>query len=630
MLRLSPPPHQRSLAFHSGLLAPHEVAGDPVLARWDRVRALGRAHDGPSHPEGVSDADLAERRARFDAAFGEHEKLGDSLVEDLLPRKVTTLLADADGVIVRARVDRFARRAAELRLVEGVSWNERARGVNAIGTALAERQEVAVIGGAHYELTNQGLFCYATPLFDPYGEVLGAFDVSGQVEDDDPVLATTVRYVGMALESALRATAYATAIAGGLRVVERMLERCAMPALLVEAAGIRMNERARSTLGPSTDPLTMESIFGVGWNELARRALAAPRATMLDTKAGRFSLTLDPLVGPQGRVLSVLAYLDPFRARLPAPPEHPAFAAIMGSDPEIVRAKASASRIAATNVPVLLVGEVGTGKEPMARAIHTASRRAEGPFVTLSCGATPPHLLEGELFGYVPGALAGIRAIGYEGRIAAAQGGTLFLEDIEEMPVALQSLLVRVLDDGSYTRLGETAPRQADVRLLCASARDLSALASSGRFRADLFYRIQGATISLPPLRKRRDRVPLAEALLTTLADTEALPRPALSTDAVAHIEAHDWPGNVRELESALRHALLLGPRDDLLSAKDFPQVVAQDHTRSEARSMREAEAEALETALRVSSGNMSAAARKLGISRSTLYRMLGRIRRPG
>ncbi|MBL8613445.1 MAG: sigma-54-dependent Fis family transcriptional regulator [Myxococcales bacterium] len=636
-LRLDAVPLSRWRDFHAGRFAPSAVASDPLLSRWRRVADLGAAAEGASHPEGVGDHDLGDRRARLAALRGDGDALAAEASADLARRRVVMVLADDDGVIVQAHAPSYESRAVESRLVPGARWHERARGTNAIGTAIAERRSVAVIGGAHYERANHALFCYATPIVDPYGDVVGVFDVTGDVAEDDRAIAPAVRWVGASLESALRASAYAAAIAGGARVVERMLDRCAGPALLLEAPGLvrRANLRAARALG--VDPqagLTVERLFGVGWSDLAAEALSGSAEPVFETRSARYRLVLDPILGSRGRVLSIVAYLDPLpgaSARRPSSPApsarvavHPALDGVIGDDPKIEAAKRLASRFAPTTVPVLLLAETGTGKELFARAIHAASPRASGPFVAMNCGAVSPQLLESELFGFAPGSFTGARQGGGEGKIAAAEGGTLFLDEIGEMTPALQATLLRVLEDGSYSRVGEATARKASFRLVCATCRDLPAMVASGAFRSDLFYRIHGACIGLPPLRERSDRVALAEALLADLARAQGMPAPELGPTALAHVEDHDWPGNVRELKSALAHALCLA--DGAIERDHFPELlVARSRPAPVVRSVRESEAEAVAAAVRAARGNLSEAARTLGVSRSTLYRMMAR-----
>jgi transcriptional regulator with PAS, ATPase and Fis domain len=305
-----------------------------------------------------------------------------------------------------------------------------------------------------------------------------------------------------------------------------------------------------------------------------------------------------------------------------------AFVGVLGTDLALEREKARACAYARTDIPVLLLAETGTGKELFARAIHVGSPRHAGPFVPINCGAVPQTLLESELFGHAPHAFTGASPRGSEGKIAAAHGGTLFLDEIGDMAPALQGLLLRFLDDGTYYRVGDSQPRKASVRIVCATCRDLPARVLAGEFRQDLFYRIQGACVSPPPLRERSDRVWLAEQLLA--AQGGGL---ALSRDAREYILSHAWPGNVRELKSALMQASALATGDSI-ERNDFSQPLLRElavkrpsstgavaDVRPRALLLRDA----VDEALRMTNGNLSEAARRLRMARSTLYRILQR-----
>ena len=318
-----------------------------------------------------------------------------------------------------------------------------------------------------------------------------------------------------------------------------------------------------------------------------------------------------------------------------------AFADILGDDASLLAATRTLARFAPTSLPVLLLAETGTGKELFARAVHGASPRSRGPFVPLNCGALSPGLLESEMFGHAPGAFTGAQRNGSAGKLAAADGGTLFLDEIAEMPETLQATLLRVLEDGSYYRVGESRPRRSDFRLVCATCRDLPALVGAGRFRRDLFFRIQGAAITIPPLRERTDKVPLARGLLTQLAAETGALAPALSPDAIEWIESHSFPGNVRELKTALAHALVMSDGAPVLSASCFPRVILRDvapprevadattspsHAEVPLSGRRRSDVlqEMMIATLRACDGNVSEAARRLGVARSTLYRHMG------
>ncbi|HSO33078.1 MAG TPA: sigma 54-interacting transcriptional regulator, partial [Labilithrix sp.] len=403
-------------------------------------------------------------------------------------------------------------------------------------------------------------------------------------------------------------------------------------ALLVEAPGRvrRMNDAAISELSLHED-MSVERLFGLGWSDLVR-ASAAGKA-VFETRRRRFEVEFEPVVDPRGRTLALVCYLEREssrrRVRRPSSPpsaELPAaFATIVAADPHLMEAKRATAKLAVTNVPVLLLAETGTGKELFARAIHQSSPRAAQPFIAVNCGALAGSLLESELFGYAPGSFTGASRAGTEGKLAAAHGGTLFLDELAEMPPPAQAMLLRFLEDGTYSRIGETTLRRADVRLVAATCRDLPRLVEDGSFRSDLFYRIHGGCVRLPPLRERLDRVELARALVASCASGQGIARPPeLGASAEAWILDHTWPGNVRELKSAIQHAMAMSPGRHL-EVDDFPEPLVRSvpGTVIESGPRQRALRTMAEAALERAGGNMSEAARALGVARSTLYRML-------
>jgi transcriptional regulator of acetoin/glycerol metabolism len=660
VLLLDEPSARLTERFHGGQVAPHSLEEHPVLTRWARVARLGLAPDAAGYPDVTSGADLRERRDRFADIFRERHGPLDEAAAALTSRDVVTLLADPEGVIIASRGGgEFRGGAGKARLIEGARWSETDRGTNAIGTAATEGTAVAVVGRAHYELRNTDLFCYATPLRDPYGDLTAVLDVSGSMAQHDPAFARAVQTAGSALERTLRVHAFARTQPGGLPVLAKLVARSRGPALIAEASGgVRIaNDAARTMLQAGvthavTPPrsvggdreLACEQIFGVPFQQLARMALAGGGARF--TAHGlSFAAELDPLIGPDGRPLALVVYLEPIAPRqrslsLLRPtrvPEsaHPAFASLVGADAAFLHAKALAQRFAATQLPMLLLAETGTGKELFARAIHAASAAGRGPFVALNCGALSDSLLESELFGYAPGAFTGATRAGSEGKIGAANGGTLFLDEVAEMPEALQATLLRVLDDGVYYRVGEGRPRKSAFRLVCATSRDLPALVEQGTFRRDLFYRIHGACVTIPPVRERTDRLLLAKALLAELQSAQGrdAQQVALDEDASLWIEEHDWPGNVRELRSALLHALALadgGP----IAQQHFPELLVSDSGANREAAHRQAPGQRTKdevlrdeyaSTIKACAGNVAEAARRLGIARSTLYRTLKR-----
>ena len=281
--------------------------------------------------------------------------------------------------------------------------------------------------------------------------------------------------------------------------------------------------------------------------------------------------------------------------------------------------------VAPTNSSVLILGETGTGKELVARALHDHSARAENPFVAINCGALPETLIESELFGHRKGAFTGADDHRV-GLFEVAHGGTIFLDEIGELPKAMQAKLLRVLESGEIRRVGENKSTTVDVRVVCATHRDLPSMVAEEEFREDLMYRINTFEIHLPPLRERIEDIPeLAQHLLSRFRrGAEA----QLAEDAVASLCGHVWPGNVRELANVVEHATILcdsGPirREHLPQHFDSRQLQGTARNRRSPMTLRELEMEAIVEALERNDGNKPKAAEQLGVSLKTLYNKL-------
>jgi DNA-binding NtrC family response regulator len=337
------------------------------------------------------------------------------------------------------------------------------------------------------------------------------------------------------------------------------------------------------------------------------------------------------------------------------------FEQLVGTAPGFLDAIAMARKAAVATIPLLIEGESGVGKELIAQSVHSASPRRRKAFVAVNCGAIPANLIESTLFGHEKGAFTG--AIDKaNGRFADADGGTLFLDEIGEMPLDAQVKLLRVLQEGEVQPVGGKASRKVDVRVISATNRDLGHEVRAGRFREDLFYRLNVVSVSLPPLRDRRGDIPaLAHHFLTQIAASEAVAARSFSRDALALLSDFGWPGNVRQLQNAIFRAAVLCDAT-ALRAEDFPQLAEQAHVRrlrrsgdqsdtllpkqgerrqndsasainisltdanGQIRRFADIEAEILQAAIRHCQGRMSEVAKRLGIGRSTLYRKLGEL----
>lgn len=297
---------------------------------------------------------------------------------------------------------------------------------------------------------------------------------------------------------------------------------------------------------------------------------------------------------------------------------------LVGTSEAMLLLKERIRKIAPLRLPVLLTGESGSGKELVARAIHELSARHRGPYVAVNAAAVPAGLVESEFFGHEPGAFTGADRRGRVGRLELANGGSLFLDEVGDMPLEVQAKLLRVLEDGRIERLGGCRQIETDFRLICASHRDIVGMQRSGKFRHDLYYRISAVTLQIPPLRERLDDVPaLVETAMQRFAALHGTSAPKIHPTTIEYLQNLDWPGNVRQLIHRVEQALvfsdglLLWPRDFSICGD---ASLCLDHRSG---SLAEAEGEVIRSAMERLGGNKKRVAEALGISRSYLYKFL-------
>jgi len=398
-------------------------------------------------------------------------------------------------------------------------------------------------------------------------------------------------------------------------------------------------------------------------NTLMRHVLDTGKPILVDlltNKAGTFVVSRIPLRDASGEVIGVLGMvlfdhpeatlqpliakfarlqkdLDDARRELAAQrrPKY-TFASFIGASPAALEVKRQARRAAQSDGNVLLVGETGSGKELLAHAIHAASTRAARAFVGVNLAAVPETLLEAEFFGVAPGAYTGAERKGRDGRFVLADGGTLFLDEVGDMPLALQAKLLRALQEQEIEPLGSNKVIKVDVRVFAATSRDLKALVAEGRFREDLYYRLNVLPIRVPPLRERlSDLEALSENLLESIAARTGMPQRELAPSAIGALAAHDWPGNIRELRNVLEQAAMLTDKARL-GAEDFARILptagsakalATGAMRPLPEQIAELERSSIRLALAATGGNKVSAARMLGISRATLYEKMSAFR---
>jgi len=360
---------------------------------------------------------------------------------------------------------------------------------------------------------------------------------------------------------------------------------------------------------------------------------------LLNKRSGWFTTADESLISELCERIATLLNATSLASQLRPPQQHPLsfrFNHIVGESPSMREVYERVSRAAATMATVLIRGDTGTGKELVARAVHYNSDRREQALVKVDCAALPHNLIENELFGHVRGAFTGADRDA-DGKVHAANGGTLFLDEIGELPLTVQGSLLRLLQDRAYLRVGDTRPRSADVRFVCATHVDLEKAIAEGKFRQDLYYRLRVVEITTPPLHERGalDLDRLVDHFLYRFSQRHKRSGIRLSTKARAALHAHSWPGNVRELEHCLESAIVLAPTH-VITPDLFPMSTSVSSTPgravsddsgafivSDVRPLREVERDYIQHVLDHCGGNRSAAARELGIGRNTLNRKL-------
>ncbi|MBV7527485.1 MULTISPECIES: sigma-54-dependent Fis family transcriptional regulator [Pseudomonas] len=605
---------------------PDGVLRAEIDASWRRSLSHG-VHFNAKHELALEssaslDVLLSSNRLLIDAALPAIDYLAERQGKEGL-----IILANSDATIlaVEGRADRLKGSGLQ-DITLGTCWSEAVRGTNALGTALVEARPTLIDCGEHYLDRLSDFSCTSVPIHCPQGDILGVLDLTregplGRAHDSTALLSMAVSQI----ESRVFNASYPDEIVLAFHSRRQYLESPWQGLLAVSLGGqiLAVSAQACQLLHAERSALIgrrCEEFLGVDGLQLLAR-LHQGGAGSLQTAKGEFFYKT--LRAPQ-RSINVSS---PPRTVAKPPKAQPDLEALAGSNTRYARALRMARQGLANELPVLLLGETGTGKEVIARALHMAGARCDKPFVAVNCAAIPEGLIESELFGYREGAFTGSRRGGMVGRLQQAHGGTLFLDEIGDMPLALQARLLRVLQDRKVAPLGAGEEQDIDVALICATHRDLKRLVEEKHFREDLFYRVNGISVMLPALREREDFGALVTRMLTTLG----APAVVLHDDLDRLLNGYQWPGNIRQLEMVLRTALAMRePGETVLTLDHLPDSMLDELTTSErpqAGSIRENELELIRQSLDTHQGNVSAAADALGISRATLYRKLKQLR---
>ncbi|MCK9192249.1 MAG: sigma-54-dependent Fis family transcriptional regulator [Nevskia sp.] len=607
---------------------------------WQRsLETHGLTPDGRSKIESLSHADLRERRGRLEPFLHVARSYAEPLHRQLLASEFCVLLADGDGATIDFYGDAgHDREFKRMSLCLGTCWSERIEGTSGIGTALYDRAPILVHRNDHFRAQNIGISCSAAPVFDADGAIIAVVNATGLRAAENR--ASQALIYGLVVQAAAM-------IENSWFLAQHdacwTLELGPTPTLFTSAqdqiiafndngAIIASNRAARADLLRGRTHETLSDLFDIQPESLIRGAHEHPGVPQIlhtygdGTRRQYYARVRAPLRQHPARAKPSAMIAPPPAAPTAAGISTNGLAGLRCSDPQMATNIERARRLVNRRIPILILGETGSGKEVFARAIHAESTRRDKPLVALNCAAIPETLIESELFGYRAGAFTGAKAKGEKGKILLADGGTLFLDEIGDMPIPLQTRLLRVLAEGEVVPLGSTDIEHVDLSVICATHRDLPTLVRQGLFREDLYYRLNAATLRLPPLRERCDRTALIQQLFSeerTLAERPELTLPQATLECLSE---YAWPGNIRQLRNALRYAIAVCDEAQLHPAHlppdiTLPSLEPSTAEGSAARNPREQ----MIAALRRHAWQVSAAAAELAIPRATFYRRMQR-----
>jgi transcriptional regulator of acetoin/glycerol metabolism len=608
--------HARVLRARGSAVPPDGPPSGDILDSWMRCTEAGLDFSAATPRQVVDAHELADRRERAAVVRRLAQAELETLSQQIAGSNFLLAFADPGGIILDLYADnRFQMSGSGAGIVVGSDWSEAVCGTNGTGTALRTGRAVSVSGLEHYFLGLGDISCTAAPVRDALGEIVGVIDASSYFESRQHHTQALVRMAATQVENGLLAHQMRDSLVLAIHPRGEFLGTLSAGLLAFDGDGRTLAHNARSgTLlqGLHLQGSTFEALFGEPFDLALARLHRGGDVRLRDALGS--ALVARCVARPASRSGPTMSTSAP-RRRAPATVIG-AEADVVLRDPDVVAAFELAESAVRLGAPLLIVGETGTGKEVLARHAHRASGRA-GAFVPVNCGALPDELFESELFGHVGGAFTGARREGGLGLIASADGGTLLLDEVTELPLPLQAALLRFLDDGLVRQVGCTASRKVDVQLLAATNADLDEAVAARRFRADLYYRLNTVCVQLPPLRRRRD---FADAVIALLRRLDA--RAAIDDAAIDRLQSHAWPGNFRELRAILTRALL-GSSGRPIVAADVDRLLPVAQRPAATSALQQAASDTIRREFERTGGSVSQTSRNLGISRTTVYRHL-------
>ncbi len=555
------------------------------------------------------------------------------------------ILCDEEGCILSVIGDKgILSEAFSLKIVPGAYMNEESIGTNAIGIALAEGKPVQVSGDEHFVKAYHRWTCSGAPIRNLYGNIIGALDLTGYSENVHSHTLGMVVAAANAIEKMLYIKKYNHDLKIAKIYTETIIDSMQSGIITVDLEGNikSINNYITKMFGYNKEEMRKLKVWRLfeGWRQV-KDSLCSQRTFLnedvfVNSRINKlqFNLSAYPILDDRQRVLNIILVFKEVKNvrklanKIMGRQAVYNFDNIIGKNKEFLKTIEFAKKVADSKSTILIMGESGTGKEVFAQAIHNYSNRRLEPFIPLNCGAIPKNLIESELFGYEEGAFTGAKQGGHPGKFEIADGGTIFLDEIGEMSIDMQTRLLRVIEEGTVARVGSSYETLVDVRIIAATNKDLAEEVKKGNFRKDLFYRLNVVPLRLIPLRQRKEDIPLLIQYFMQRI-SKALNKKSVKVPEVymEYLMNYEWPGNVRELENFIE--LIINTEYIPIDINDKDNRITmepmfnKDH--EECYELGQAEREHIIKVLKKCEANITLTAKKLGIGRNTLYRKLSK-----
>jgi transcriptional regulator of acetoin/glycerol metabolism len=615
----------------------------PIIARsWKRCREIGINPYFVEGQEVISQQCLKDTVKTYSNLMTIAKPFMKALYEFVAGSGFLVLLTDNNGIVLEIIGDQeVAELAKNAKLGIGANLSESKIGTNTIGTILIEKVPIQVVAKEHYCTVFHEWTCSAAPICDFSGSLYGVLNVSGYYERVHSHTLGMVVAAVKAIENELRLAEIYDKLRAAYDYSNTLIESISDGLVSVDAQGniTHLNSIAKKMLSYDITGHNygLKSCLEYLVSVVKKGYGCTDKEMFLDTNqvSKRLIITAVPVKNSQGKPIGAVATLKESKevhrlvANMVRENAKFIFNDLIGTSPKFQEAVQLARQISKSDAIILLQGESGTGKELFAQAIHNNSLRKNGPFIAVNCAALPRELIGSELFGYEEGAFTGAKKGGCPGKFELANGGSIFLDEIGDMPLDLQVNLLRVLQEKAINRLGGHRVISIDVRIIAATNKDLARKVSQGDFREDLYYRLNVITINLPPLREREnDMFMLVDYFIGKLNTQLQKNITGLSPEVERLFANYPWPGNIREMQNLLERAMHLVDSRGTLLLKHFREIakIRDDKAmggKLTLRTLKEVERQTILTAIAQFNGNISHTAKVLGIARNTLYSKL-------